>query len=114
MTDLRFAVSHRLLLGVAACMALSTTAASAAEPRQYTVSMAQMRYNALPADLKVGDTIVWVNKDTVPHTITAKDKSFDLRVDPGKQATQTMDKAGTFAFYCIYHPAMRGTLKVAS
>jgi plastocyanin len=88
--------------------------ASAAVPGPYTVTISQMRYGGLPGDLKIGDTIVWVNKDTVPHTITAKDHSFDLRLDPGKRATQTMAKAGTFAFYCIYHPTMRGVLKVAS
>jgi plastocyanin len=56
---------------------------------------------------------VWVNKDTVAHTVTAKDHSFDLRIPPGKQTPQTLAKPGTFAFYCVLHPTMRGTLKVA-
>lgn len=114
MIDPRAAVSRYSLLGVAASLALGATTASAAAPEHYTVTITQMRYGSLPANLKVGDTIVWVNKDTVQHTVTAKDHSFDLRLDPGKQATQTLSKEGTFAFYCVYHPTMRGTLKVAA
>jgi plastocyanin len=114
MTDLRVAVSRVLLQMTAVSLTLGPTIASAEAPELRIVTISQMRYGSLPADLKVGDTIVWINKDTVPHTVTAKDHSFDLRLDPGKQVTQTMGKAGTFAFYCIYHPTMRGTLKVAS
>jgi plastocyanin len=54
-----------------------------------------------------------VNKDTVPHTVTARDHSFNLQVAPGKSASLRLTKTGTFSFYCILHPAMRGTLKVS-
>jgi plastocyanin len=76
--------------------------------------MANMKYGRIPAGLKVGDTIVWVNRDTVPHTATARDKSFDLRVNPGRSARMTLKKAGSVPFYCILHPAMRGTIAVAA
>ena len=85
----------------------------AAAAATYTVDISQMRYGAVPDNLKAGDTIVWVNKDTVQHTVTAQDHSFDVRIPPGKQAQQTLAKAGTFPFYCVFHPTMRGTLKVA-
>lgn len=118
MTDTGIAMSRRAFTSFAAALALSglacgTAVLAADEPATYTVTMTQMRYGTLPGNLKVGDKIVWVNKDTVLHTVTARDGSFDLRIAPGKQATQTLGKAGTIAFYCIYHPAMRGTLKVA-
>ena len=44
----------------------------------------------------------------------ARDKSFDVRIAPRKQVKMVLTKAGNFAFYCILHPAMRGTLKVAA
>lgn len=119
MNDKGIVFSRRALAGIAAVLALGGigygAAVSAADgPATYTVTMTQMRYGALPANLKVGDKIVWVNKDTVLHTVTARDGSFDLRIAVGKQATQTLTKSGSIAFYCIYHPAMRGTLKVAA
>jgi len=95
-------------------LSLAAAATSQAAPKQYTVVMANMNYGALPGGAKVGDTIVWVNRDTVPHTVTARDHSFDLRVAPGQSGKMTLQKAGTFPFYCIFHAMMRGTLKVAA
>jgi plastocyanin len=106
--------SRRTFAAAAVLLAVSATSLSAAEKSgTYTVTITQMRYGTLPDNLKAGDTIVWVNKDTVQHTVTAKDHSFDIRIPPGKQASQTLAKAGTFPFYCVYHTTMRGTLKVA-
>jgi plastocyanin len=109
------AFSSRAAAGAAALfLVCGADALAAGKGATYTVTMSQMRYGPLPANLKVGDTIVWVNKDTVPHTVTAKDRKFDVRIASGKRASQTLTTAGTFPFYCIYHPAMRGTLKVGS
>jgi plastocyanin len=100
---------------LASAMALAALSAPlAAHAADYTVTMDNMAYGKLPAGLKVGDTITWVNQDTVPHTITARDKSFNLPVDRGAHVKMTLGTAGSFAFYCLYHPMMRGTLKVAA
>lgn len=80
---------------------------------QVTVTMANMKFGAIPA-VKVGDSIVFVNRDSVPHTVTARDHSFDLRIGPGQSGRLTVSKAGTFAIYCILHAPMRGTLRVAA
>jgi len=102
---------NTMVMAAAAAAVLSPACASAAD---YTVTMANMSYGRIPSDLKVGDTITWVNHDSVPHTVTARDKSFDLRMGPGQSAKMTADKPGNFAFYCIYHATMRGTLKIAA
>lgn len=89
------------------------TVAAADAPRAVTITMANMSYGRIPSDLKVGDVIVWTNRDTVPHSATARDHSFDVRVGQGQSMRMTLQKAGSIAIYCIYHPAMRGTLPVA-
>ena len=109
----RFPLSLVLVLSVAALGPSQPVGAQTA-PREIVVVMDNMNFGRLPSDAKVGDVIVWDNRDTVLHTATARDGSFDVRIDPGKRATQTLTKAGTFAFYCILHPTMRGTLKVAA
>jgi plastocyanin len=80
--------------------------------KEYTVTMSNMAYGALPPGLKVGDTIVWVNHDTVIHSVTARDHSFDVRLNPGQSAKMPLATAGKFPFYCLFHPNMRGTLTV--
>lgn len=107
-----------LRLSGAAALLICTLAAATARPpvapQKHVVVMANMSFGKLPAGVKVGDTITWVNRDTVPHTATARDKSFDVRVQQGQSVSMVVKKAGSIAFYCIYHPAMRGTLAVAA
>ena len=86
--------------------------AGAATGQQYVVSIANMAYGAMPTGLKAGDSIVFVNKDSVPHTVTARDHSFDLRIGPGQRGRLNLTKAGTYQIYCIFHAPMRGTLTV--
>lgn len=113
-------LSRRGLLRLSgAAMLLSGAFAAAparlpAAPQKHVVVMANMSFGKLPAGVKVGDTIQWVNRDTVPHTATARDKSFDVRVQQGQSVSMVVKKPGNIAFYCIYHPAMRGTLSVAA
>jgi len=82
--------------------------------KDYTVVMSNMDYGALPSGLKVGDTITFVNHDTVIHSITARDKSFDIRINPGQSGKLTLMTAGKIAFYCLFHPNMRGSMTVAA
>ncbi|MGQ0559532.1 MAG: cupredoxin domain-containing protein [Sphingosinicella sp.] len=85
-------------------------AAGAAPPRTHTIVMANMRFGPVPAGIRAGDVIIWVNRDMVPHTATSRQDGFDVAL-PGRQSRRmTVAQAGTFAFYCRYHPAMRGTL----
>ena len=68
-----------------------------------------------PASLTVtvGDTVTWKNGDSVGHTATAGDGSFDTgTIAGGASASVTFSKAGTFAYACKIHPAMTGTIVV--
>ena len=104
----------KMLAAVAVGLGLGWPAAAVAEPHELTVTMSNMSYGKLPTDAKVGDTIIWVNADTVEHSVTAKDGSFDLRLLPGKRGRTVLKKAGNVAVYCVMHPTMRATLKVGS
>ena len=87
---------------------------AAVPAREHVIPIAAMRFGAVPAGIKAGDTILWVNRDIVPHTATARDRSFDVTVQPRQSARVTLGRAGTFAFYCRFHPAMQGVLRVAA
>ena len=56
------------------------------------------------ASVAAGGTVTVTNNDTVPHTVTADDDSFDTgTIQPGDSAVITVDAAGTFAFHCNFH-----------
>lgn len=64
-------------------------------------------------EIDVGTTVEWKNKDPLLHSVTAVNKSFDSGlIQPGKTYRHTFTKAGTFNFYCVPHPFMKGTIVV--
>ncbi|MER6298059.1 cupredoxin family copper-binding protein [Kitasatospora sp. NPDC001539] len=68
-----------------------------------------------PAALTVspGQTVTVVNQDSVPHTLTASDKSFDTgTIAAGATGTFTVPQSGTHPYICTIHPFMHGTLTV--
>jgi plastocyanin len=80
-----------------------------------TVQISMDKLEIAPAEVsaKVGDTIEWVNKDPFAHTATAKNGDWDVMLPPHKSATLVLKKAGTFEYYCRFHPNMKATLTVA-
>jgi plastocyanin len=97
----------------AAALVLLPAGVAAAAPRMHTVVIDKMKFGPVPAGIRSGDTIIWVNKDMFKHTATARDKSFNVDLPPGTSGKTVIRRTGMIAFYCIYHPGMKGTLKVA-
>ena len=64
-------------------------------------------------DVKVGDTVRFVNKDEIAHTATA-DGNVRLgdAATPARRSTSRPTKAGTFSYVCLFHPGMTGTINV--
>jgi plastocyanin len=100
------------LAGLAVLLLFSP--ASAAAPRTFRVVIDEMKFGAMPAALRPGDRIAWVNRDLFRHTATAKGAGFDVDLPPGATRVSTVTRSGTFAVTCRYHPGMRTTLKVRS
>ena len=76
------------------------------------------KLNYVPATAVVvlgkNNTVTFVNEDTVVHTVTATDKSFDSQdIKAGGSWTYTFTDPGNYSYYCIYHSAwMKGTIVV--
>ncbi|MGH2794922.1 MAG: copper-containing nitrite reductase [Actinomycetota bacterium] len=65
-------------------------------------------------EIKVGESVMWMNSDDVAHTATAEGKAFDSGfVNPGQSFSFTFTKAGTFSYFCTPHPWMKGTVVVS-
>lgn len=98
------------LLAFAVVLAASVPAQALA--RTATVIVDKLAYGPAPQGLHVGDSVEWINKDMFQHSVTARDGSFDLNLPPGGKATLVLKHAGTIAFYCKYHPGMKGVIRV--
>jgi plastocyanin len=66
-----------------------------------------------PVDIKVGETVTWINDDFGRHTVTSKDGVFDSgMMGKGQSFSYTFDKAGEYTYHCEPHPNMVGTVVV--
>jgi len=82
-------------------------------------------YSPNPIDARIGDTIIWTNRDSTPHTVTSgqngqPDGSFDSSPNfnplmaPGQTFEHTFTEAGEYPYYCALHPNMVGTVIVTA
>jgi plastocyanin len=61
----------------------------------------------------VNNTVAFVNRDGVPHTVTASDGSFDSgTMLAGQTWVHTFATPGSFSYVCTFHGWMRGTVTV--
>ena len=73
----------------------------------------QFAYQPKTLEVPVGTTITWTNADGAPHSVTAKDGTFDSGLfGQGGTFTQKFDQAGTIAYICTRHGSMAGEVKV--
>ena len=86
---------------------------AAAKPAIVSVAIEGMKYAPADATAKVGDTLVWTNKDVVAHTVTAQSGMFDSKIiPPGATWKYVVRKKGDFSYHCTYHQPMAGRLIV--
>lgn len=72
------------------------------------------RYSPATLHVHPGDSIVVQNSSNAPHSVTAKDGTFNLRlISPGGSASlPAPTKKGTYPYICIFHQYMKGTIVV--
>ncbi|MDB5757544.1 MAG: hypothetical protein JWM30_833 [Burkholderia sp.] len=64
-------------------------------------------------EAKIGDTIIWKNRDPFPHNATADNGQFHSGDIASEQTVKiTLDKQGRFPYVCTLHPGMKGVLVV--
>jgi hypothetical protein len=64
-------------------------------------------------NLPVGTIVLWYNIDSVDHTVTARDNSFDSgNLSPGDTFRYTFGQSGALEYYCKIHPSMVGKITV--
>jgi plastocyanin len=110
---MRPGLSRRGVLAGATALAAGAASPATARARTHTIVMERMRFGPSPEGLRVGDTVVWVNRDPVRHTATARDGSFDVDLAPRASGRTVIRTAGTLAYICRLHPTMTGRLVVA-
>jgi plastocyanin len=101
-----------LLCAAAIAAALGAPAALSAG-KSHTVTIEGMKFLPERIEVAVGDTITWINKDFLPHSVTAP----AARLESGDLASShswklVARKKGEIDYICRLHPVMRGVIVV--
>ncbi|MRN55041.1 cupredoxin domain-containing protein [Paenibacillus monticola] len=83
--------------------------------KEYVVEIVNFNFSPNKIEIHVGDTVKFVNRDSIRHTATATDMSFDsdlLGQDESK--TFTFNKEGEINYACKPHPGMKGSIIVTA
>lgn len=84
-------------------------------------------YKPDPAQVPLGNKVVWQNQDTIPHTATSgtgpsdpnTGKIFDTGIVNGGAKSKAVDLTGakvgdSISYHCTIHPYMQGKITVAA
>ncbi|MFP5350955.1 MAG: plastocyanin/azurin family copper-binding protein [Actinomycetota bacterium] len=129
------------ILGALVVVALLASGCSAAEPAPSlgepdpdatTVEVVDFAYAPEQLEIQTGDTVTWVNRDDIAHTVTSgrakkqgvpgvsenRDAAPDGVFDSGTMELDdtfdfTFDQAGTFTYFCAIHAGMSARVVVS-
>ena len=103
------------MLGLVGGVGLALSSVAAARKQQTrTVVIQNFRFKPAHITIKRGTRVIWINRDTAPHTATAKNgKSFDSGLlRKGKSYSHIFKSAGKKPYFCKIHPHMKGSVTV--
>src|SRR5215210_1342631 len=102
---------RQLILLAAVALGMLVSPASPAGTTQ-AILMKGIAFEPKQVTAHVGDTLEWANQDIVAHTATARDRSWDVNVLPGKSGGMVTKAPGRFDYICRYHPNNTGDIIV--
>lgn len=78
------------------------------------IKMADIKFDPEDATVSAGQTVCWINEDTIDHDVVAESgASFKSELyGKGETFTATVDAPGTVQYVCTIHPGMTGKLTV--
>jgi len=86
---------------------------SQANAGKNAVTIQNYAFSPATITIKAGDSVTWTNQDSVGHSATADDTSWDTGILPqGQSKAIAFSKPGTYTYHCSVHPMMKGTVIV--
>jgi plastocyanin len=84
-------------------------------PQSNSISIKGFAFNPSTVNIKVGDSVIWTNEDSAPHTIVS-DSGNEIgsgTLSSGATYSHTFSTAGTYEYHCGIHTSMKGKIIVS-
>ena len=78
----------------------------------HTVTVEGMKFQPETLTVRRGDTVVWQNKDIVPHTVTAAGRFDSGPIGAGARWSWIAGQAGRLEYVCAFHAGMKAAVVV--
>lgn len=86
----------------------------ASPPTTHRIAIRGFLFDPAEVVVAVGDTVIWMNEDLLPHTATSAAGGWDTgSIATGDSAIVVMDRLGVNSYLCTFHPNMVGEVVVA-
>ena len=94
----------------------TTTTLTPAPAASYSVDISGFTYVPSALTIRVGDSVVWTNRDSAIHTVTFRDSSVtsSAGLQEGDTHSVTFTSPGTFSYVCSPHTSIQGTITFVS
>ena len=81
-------------------------------PKLHRVEIKEMKFWPMEIQVKKGDTIIWINRDMVPHNVTEeKRKAWASPVLKTGKSWKMIARESA-QYFCSLHPVMKGKIQV--
>jgi plastocyanin len=108
--------ANSLLLATALLTPVGSVSAAVAPSHEHVpVTIKSYAYAPNAFVIHVGDTVVWTNEDSAPHTVTSASGPTTLdspNLSKGQSWSFAASLPGTYRYYCAVHPDMRASFTV--
>lgn len=89
---------------------ISSCASAQADPKTYTVEIKDMKFVPESITVNKGDTIIWINRDIMPHDVTEEtSKAWTSSIIPA-DGSWKMAVTEAADYYCSIHVVMKGKI----
>jgi plastocyanin len=106
---------HLFIAAFLLTAAVGWAGTASTEPSETKIAIENFSFEPKSVTILAGASVTWVNKDDVPHTVTAQgdNPAFDSgALDTDDKFTIKFSKPGTYKYYCKVHPHMTGSITV--
>jgi plastocyanin len=101
-----------VMTAVTACGKSSSP--TAPTPTNVSATISSGAFAPNPINISVGSAVMWTNKDTTAHDVTADGGAFNSgAIAPNGQYSYTFPAAGTFTYHDAFNASMTGTVVVS-
>jgi len=105
-----------LLAGLGSAGAQSATPEATPMADTVVATIQYLRYKPNPIEIEAGETVLWMNRDALPHTVTSTDGDLLKSETLGSrdEYRQTFATPGTYDYFCLFHAQMKGAVIVTA